>query len=123
MVLRSQCFFGIQLEVLLQRIDSSRMVLACSGVIYHHSILTNQPVYKGLYIHRALSDLAVRDNQPGLDNIAGDNLCFKAGVDNLHIHSALCNLTALKMRALHLTDDGQHHLGNLHIVNAAVTVA
>ena len=122
-IIRGQCLLGIELEVFFHVIDPSHMVAAGLCVIDDHAVAAYQTVDKGLDIDCAHTGLTVGNDDAGLNNISRYNLRFETGIDDLHIHPAVCNLAAFKSRSLHLPYDRQDCLGNLHVVNPPVTVA
>ncbi len=80
-------------------------------------------VHQGLDVHRALAGLAVGDGHARLHNIAHTHLPGEPGVDHLDVHIVLSDLTALKPRALHIHDDGQHSCDDLKVINGPVAIA
>ena len=59
------------------------MVAARLGVVYHHTVAAHQTIDQRLDAHRAQAYLAIADNNTGLHDVAGYDLCLQAGVDNL----------------------------------------
>ena len=99
------------------------MVAARLGVVYHHTVAAYQTIDQRLDAHRAQAYLAIADNNTGLHDVAGYDLCLQAGVDNLDVHTAVGELAALEVHPFHLLKDWKDNPGNIEVVYTPVAVA
>lgn len=109
--------------IIASLIDTAYMVAARLGVVYHHTVAAHQTIDQRLDAHRAQAYLAVADNNTGLHDVTGYDLCLQTGVDNLDVHTAVGELAALKVHPFHLLKDWKDNPGNIEVVDTPVAVA
>lgn len=94
-----------------------------SRVLFVHTVAAHQTIDQRLDAHRAQAYLAVADNNTGLHNVTGYDLCLQTGVDDLDVHTAVGELAALEVHPFHLLQDWKDNPGNIEVVDAPVAVA
>src|SRR5699024_814545 len=69
------------------------------------------------------SHLAVGDHNASLDDVSGNHFHLQARVHHLDVHSAVGDLTALKIGFGQRAQDWQNDPGDVQVVNPPVAVA
>ena len=102
-------------------VDAANVAFA-NAHIRHHAIGADKPVNQRLHGHAAHADLRIGNQDAGLNNVPRHYLGLDALVDNLDVHTGIGQFTAFNAGTLHFRDNRQDLLGDLVIVDAAVTV-
>ena len=96
------------------------MVFSRSGIVNHHTIGANQPVYERLNRHTAHADLGIGNEDARLHNITGDDLRRQPRIYCLEIHLAFSNLTAFNPHIRHFGKNRKHSFCNFGIIDSPI---
>ena len=96
------------------------MVFSRSGIVNHHTIGANQPVYERLNRHTAHADLGIGNKDARLHNIAGNDLRRQPRIYRLEIHLAFSNLTAFNPHIRHFGKNRKHSFCNFGIIDSSI---